>query len=109
MKLTDEIITDDFVAGDDALKVRQPSNLKELPAAWCTIATNKDCEQMVVPANQIGAQSVGYGKAQARTLTLLAMLSIILEDGVTGVELQVLNKNCTRASCKSSPTCYISE
>jgi hypothetical protein len=59
VKLAEEILNCGFVTSGDTLRVTQPKILPEQP---------------------VPIQSIGYSKGQARALTLVAILSILIQD-----------------------------
>jgi hypothetical protein len=86
IQLLDEYLANGFTTSGDNLLVTQLVDLASLPAAWCTSVTVEVDGQPVTnvqPEGQLGSQSIGYSKGQARMLTLLATVSILLQDGVT--------------------------
>jgi hypothetical protein len=53
-----------------------------------------------VPENQLRAQSVGYSKGQARCMTLLALASLMVEDGISSHQLKTAFKITYHSTCR---------
>lgn len=78
MSIAEEIVTDGFITSNIPLRITQLDDGLDPH-----FASNYDLK----------AQSIGYSKGQARTLTLLAILSILIQDGVGPAEFaKVLQK-----------------
>lgn len=92
MQLTMKILQDGFVTAGDTLKISQPDGLPRLSAPWQYRVTDTMAdgaqESKWAPDNQLGSQAVGYIKGQARALTLLTILSVCLEDHLTGQDIK---------------------
>ena len=72
MQLVDQYLVDGFVSSLDVVKISMHLSLQR--------------DKLKIPFEEVplamGAQTVGYVKGQARVLTLLALVSMTLEDGV---------------------------
>ena len=76
MGLAAELLADGFVTSGDPLLVSQPELSAKFTFAW---------NGSEMPMLQ--AQSVGYAKGQARALTLLTILSILIQDEIDAAKL----------------------
>jgi hypothetical protein len=104
MQLTNEIVTDGCVTIGDPLRVWVMAKNDWVPAPW-QVKTVVDQVVTYSPEDALGCNSIGYIKGMARTSTLLAILSLCLEDKVTGSDilkvggshskLQTTLKTCT--------------
>ena len=80
IQLVDEMLADGFITAGDPLLVTLPEHITPFPAPWCTEDGHAE--------KQLRAQSVGYSKGQARMVSVLAMISLCLEDGIDGEQLK---------------------
>ena len=86
MKLVNEMCCDGFISSGDPLLLTKPQGLMTHVAPWCKEVQKEILGETVTvqePENQLPAQSLGHYKSQARSVTLLALVSLCMEDGMT--------------------------
>lgn len=82
-QLAQEIMMDGFITSGEVIRVTEPEGLDgSVPGPWAAQGGG---------INPLRAFSVGYTKGQARVTTLLAMLSLCMEDNIRG---ETMKKAC---------------
>jgi len=80
MSIAEEVVSDGFVTSGNSLRISLAGNLSGVTGPWCSSPQDNN--------EDLAAQCIGYSKGQARTLTLLALCSIVVEDNVSAFDLE---------------------